>query len=46
LVVSSVAENTPNSKVLETTKGFNTTIKDGNLESGAVINVSRFPKRN
>ena len=44
LVVSSVAENRPDSKVLETTKGFNTTIKDGNLESGAVINVSEIPK--
>ncbi|MBD1942951.1 hypothetical protein H6F50_11365 [Coleofasciculus sp. FACHB-712] len=44
LVISTIAKDKNTSKLLASTKGLNTTIKNGQVESGVVFNVSEVPK--
>ena len=44
LVISTIAKDKNNSKLLASTKALNTTIKNGQLESGGVFNISEVPK--
>ncbi|MBD2741148.1 hypothetical protein [Coleofasciculus sp. FACHB-1120] len=44
LVISTIAKDENSSKFLASTKALNTTIKNGQLESGVVFNVSEVPK--
>lgn len=43
LVVSNLVENARSSPLLESAEGFNTTIKNGTLEAGIVLNLSQIP---
>ncbi len=43
LVISKISEKTGESKLHEAIKAVNTTIKDGKMETGAVVNISNFP---
>lgn len=43
LVVSNIVENAHSSPLLESAEGFNTTIKNGEVEAGFVLNVSQIP---
>jgi hypothetical protein len=44
LVMTTIAEQTRHSKVLANIPSFHTTIKDGSLESGTVINLANLPE--
>ncbi len=43
LLVTSIAEKPGSSKLLAAAKGINTTIEDGKIESGVVVNTSEIP---
>ena len=43
LVISEVVKKTGNKKLPEAVKGINTTIQNGKIESGAVVNISQIP---
>ncbi|MBW4678983.1 MAG: hypothetical protein KME19_02570 [Microcoleus vaginatus WJT46-NPBG5] len=43
LVVSNLVENARSSPLLESAKGFKTTIKNGAIEAGVVLNISQIP---
>lgn len=42
LVVTQIAEKAPKTEILQAAKGINTTIQNGTLETGAVINLSNL----
>lgn len=44
LIVSEIAASKGNSKLTEAVKGVNTTIKNGSIEAGAVVNLSKIPQ--
>ncbi|MBD2040027.1 hypothetical protein [Microcoleus sp. FACHB-672] len=43
LVVSNLVENARSSPLLESAEGFKTTIKNGAIEAGVVLNISQIP---